>query len=100
MSKEMRNVKKYLSNKYEPRCEVCGRAFKLSELTGHHIVMKCKGGRINKKNILLACYHCHFDVINHIKYDTSEYWQLMWKSLEHRESEDIGNFPVPNCCER
>lgn len=97
MSKEMHNVKKYLYQKYGGRCEVCGKKFEFQRLTGHHIIMKCKGGRITRKNILLACYYCHFDVINHIKYNSIEYWSLMWQSLEHREPEDKGNFPNPNC---
>lgn len=100
MSKEMRNVKDYLCDKYGNRCEVCGKKFERCKLTGHHIVMRCKGGKITHKNILLACYFCHFDVINHIPYNSKEYWLLMFQSIEHREPEDIGDFPIPNCCDR
>jgi 5-methylcytosine-specific restriction endonuclease McrA len=85
MSKEMRNVKERLYQKYGTYCEVCGKKFKKTELTGHHIVMRCKGGKITEGNILIACWHCHFDVINHLKYDSKEYWDLMRKSLEHRK---------------
>lgn len=96
MSREMHSVKSYLFARYGCYCEVCGRKFKPNELTGHHIIMKCKGGKINRHNIMLACHHCHFVVINSIPYNTKEYWRLMWKSLAHRDPEDIGNFPYSN----
>lgn len=85
MSKEMHNVKERLYAKYGTFCEVCGKKFNKSKLTGHHIVMKCKGGEITEENILITCEHCHFDVINHIKYDSEEYWALMCRSLRHRK---------------
>ena len=81
----MRNIKERLYQKYGTYCEVCGKKFEKTELTGHHIIMKCKGGKITEDNILIACWHCHFDVINHIKYDSEEYWELMCKSLRHRK---------------
>lgn len=84
MSKEMHAMKEYLYSKYGQRCEVCGKEFSKAELTGHHIIMKCKGGAITEENILLACYHCHFVVINNMKYNSKEYLELMCKSLEHR----------------
>ena len=84
MSKEMYRMKNRLYAKYGTRCEVCGKEFSAAELTGHHIIMKCKGGKIIEDNILIACYHCHFVVINSMEYDTTEYWNLMHKSLEHR----------------
>lgn len=87
MSKEMRAVKDYLIVEYGCRCEVCGREFERRELTGHHIIMKSKGGPITVDNILLACCNCHFGRINHMKYDSKEYWELMDKSLEHRKGE-------------
>lgn len=85
MSKEMKVVKENLYSKYGTRCEVCGKEFSRAELTGHHIVMRCKGGKITEKNILLACHHCHFVVINSIPYNSKEYWELMEKSLQHRK---------------
>lgn len=84
MSKEMQKVKSRLFAKYGTKCEVCGKEFKKKELTGHHIIMKCKGGAITEENILLACYHCHFVVINNMVYNSKEYLELMRKSLEHR----------------
>ena len=87
MSKEMKVVKERLFAKHGMRCEVCGRILKRRELTGHHIIMKCRGGKITEDNILIACYDCHFGWINHIKYDSEEYWELMNKSLEHRNNE-------------
>lgn len=93
MSREVHVVKEYLYKKYGCRCEVCKRAFSRNELTGHHIIMKCVGGMATKTNILIACHHCHFTVINNIPYNTEEYWRLMHKSLEHRNPEDIGFFP-------
>lgn len=85
MSKEMSRTKEKLFNKYGCRCEVCGKEFKKNRLTGHHIIMRCKGGRISEENILIVCYNCHFGIINHIEYDSTEYWELMNKSLEHRK---------------
>lgn len=85
MSKEMRVVKELLFDKYGCRCEVCGRKFNKDKLTGHHIIMRCKGGKVTEDNILIACYNCHFGIINHIEYDSNEYWELMNKSLEHRK---------------
>ena len=85
MSKEMKAVKEYLYSKYGQRCEVCGKEFRKSELTGHHIIMRSKGGEISEDNILIACHKCHFGVINHIEYDSEEYWELMNKSLAHRK---------------
>lgn len=93
MSRDVSLTKNYLYGKYGYYCEVCKRRFEPKELTGHHIIMKCKGGSANVKNILIACYHCHFVVINSIKYNSREYWRLMNKSLAHRDPEDIGNFP-------
>ena len=78
-------VKRLLFRKYGCKCEVCGRDFNASELTGHHIIMRCKGGEISEENILIACRNCHFNIINHINYDSEEYWALMNKSLEHRK---------------
>lgn len=85
MSKDVKAVKERLYEKYGLRCEVCGKEFKRSELTGHHIIMKSRGGKATEDNILIACYHCHFGIINHIKYGSDEYWQLMNASLEHRK---------------
>lgn len=85
MSKDMKTVKNALFLKYGCICEVCGEKFDKNELTGHHIIMRCKGGKITEQNILITCHHCHFDVINHMKYDSKEYWELMQKSLAHRK---------------
>lgn len=85
MSKEMKAMKEYLYSKYGTRCEVCGKEFRKSELTGHHIIMRSVGGEITEDNILIACYNCHFGRINYIEYDSEEYWELMVKSLEHRK---------------
>ena len=85
MSKQMRVVKDKLYAKYGKRCEVCGEKFKKEKLTGHHIVPKSFKGEISEDNILIACEHCHFNVINKIEYDTKEYWELMHKCLEHRK---------------
>lgn len=85
MSREMKAMKNYLFDKYGLRCEVCGKEFSTAELTAHHIIMKCKGGKITEDNILIACCNCHFGRINHIEYDSDEYWELMNKSLEHRK---------------
>ena len=93
MSREMRCVKEYLFKKYGCRCEVCKRSFKPKELTGHHIIMKSKGGKVKNTNILIVCYYCHFVLINSMKYNSKEYWTLMRQSLEHRNPEDKGNFP-------
>lgn len=86
MSKEMRVVKDKLYQKYGKVCEVCGKKFKKEQLTGHHIIMRCVGGKITEDNILIACYGCHFGVINTIEYDSDEYWALMNASLAHRKS--------------
>ena len=86
MSKEMRIIKDKLYRKYGKRCEICDNTFKKEQLTGHHIIMRCKGGKITEDNILIACYNCHFGTINHIQYDSKEYWELMNKALEHRKS--------------
>lgn len=88
MSKQMHAVKDKLYAKYGKYCEVCGKKFKANKLTGHHVIMKSRGGEISEKNILIACEHCHFEVINKIKYDSQEYWDLMNKSLEHRKESD------------
>lgn len=85
MSKEMKAVKETLFSKYGCKCEVCGKKFNKDKLTGHHIIMRCKGGEISEENILITCYNCHFGVINHMEYDSKEYWELMRKSLEHRK---------------
>ena len=87
MSKQMQSVKESLYRKYGLRCEVCGRELKRKELTGHHIVPKRIGGEISEKNILIACYECHFGRINYIEYNSEEYWELMEKSLRHRTEE-------------
>ena len=84
MSSKMRTIKDKLYTKYGKRCEVCGEKFKKDKLSGHHIIMKSKGGEITEDNILIACYNCHFGVINKIQYDSEEYWELMKKCLEHR----------------
>ena len=85
MSKEMKAVKEYLYSKYGTRCEICGKEFSRAELTGHHIIMRSKGGKITENNILIACCNCHFGKINHIPYDSEEYWALMHKALQHRK---------------
>ena len=85
MSKELRAIKEQLYMKYGMRCEVCGRQFSKSKLTGHHIIEKCRGGKITEDNILIACYHCHFVVINNMVWGSEEYWKLMNQSLEHQK---------------
>jgi hypothetical protein len=80
----MYEIKEVLYGKYGVRCEVCGEYFDRRELTGHHIKMKKYSGKITEDNILIACKRCHFERINHIKYDTPQYWELMTKSLRHR----------------
>ena len=83
---KMREMKEYLYSLYGMRCEVCGKEFPRDQLTGHHIIEKSHGGEISEDNILTACCNCHFGVINHIKYDSDEYWELMNKCLEHRKN--------------
>ena len=85
MSKKMHTIKDKLYAKYGKRCEVCGKKFKADKLTGHHIIMKSRGGEISESNILIACEHCHFEVINKMNYDSKEYWDLINKALEHRK---------------
>ena len=85
MSREMRAMKEYLFDKYGTKCEVCGKEFSKAELTGHHIIMRSKGGKITEDNILIACYNCHFGRINHMKYNSKEYLELMQQSLAHRK---------------
>lgn len=87
MSSKMRIVKDKLYAKYGKRCEVCGKKFKKEKLSGHHIVPKSHNGEISEDNILIACYNCHFGVINKIEYDSEEYWELMNKCLAHRKNE-------------
>ena len=87
MPKQMRAVKERLYSKHGCRCEVCKKEFKKDELTGHHIIMRCKGGKITEGNILIACKNCHFKVINKLEYDSEEYWDLMNDCLEHRKKE-------------
>lgn len=87
MPKRMQEVKESLYQKYGTRCEVCGEKFPRRKLTGHHIIPKRFKGEITEENILIACYNCHFGKINHIEYDSEEYWSLMEKSLEHRTEE-------------
>ena len=84
MAREVRAMKEYLYSKYGQRCEVCGKEFEKDKLTAHHIIMKSRGGEVTEDNILIACCNCHFGTINHIEYDSDEYWELMRKSLAHR----------------
>lgn len=86
MPKEMKRMKDKLYQKYGKYCEICGKKFKKEQLTGHHIIMRSKGGKVTEDNILITCYNCHFGTINHIPYDSKEYWDLMNKALEHRKS--------------
>ena len=95
MSRQTKAVKEYLFDKYGYYCEVCKKRFKRSALTGHHIIMKSKGGEASIENILIACHYCHFVVINDLEYDSEEYWELMYRALKHRSPEDIGKFPFP-----
>ena len=88
MAGEMRIVKDSLFAKYGLRCEVCKKEFSEEELTGHHIIMQCRGGPTTEKNVLLACVKCHFEVINKIEYGTEEYWELMNECLKHRQKEE------------
>ena len=75
---------------YSKYCRKCGtklpynKEFEKDKLTAHHIIMKSRGGEVTEDNILIACCNCHFGTINHIKYDSDEYWELMRKSLAHR----------------
>lgn len=87
MPKEMKIIKERLYSKYGQKCEVCGKEFGKADLTGHHIIEKCRGGKISEDNILITCYHCHFAVINHMQWGSDEYWDLMYHSLEHRKSD-------------
>ena len=88
MSKKMHTIKDKLYAKYGKYCEVCGKKFRKDKLTGHHIIMKSRGGEISEDNILIACEQCHFEVINKMEYDSEEYWELMRKSLEHRREKE------------
>jgi 5-methylcytosine-specific restriction endonuclease McrA len=81
----MYEMKEQLYAKYGQRCEVCNRYFKKSELTGHHIVERSKGGKISETNILIACKKCHFQRINKMQYNSPEYLELMAHALSHRK---------------
>lgn len=85
MPKDIRIIKERLYSKYGLYCEVCKKKFKKSELTGHHIIERHIGGKTTEENILIACYHCHFGIINNMKWGSKEYWDLINKSLEHRK---------------
>ena len=90
MSKEISKIKERLYRKYGCKCEVCKKKFNKNKLTAHHIIMRSKGGEDTEENLLIRCYNCHFGVINHMEYDSDEYWELMNKSLAHR-TEDCSN---------
>ncbi len=85
MSREMWAMKQYLFQEYGQRCEVCRKEFDKDKLTGHHIIMKSKGGEISEDNILIVCYNCHFGRINHMQYNSNEYWKLMNECLRQRK---------------
>lgn len=85
MSKEMWAMKQYLFQQYGQRCEVCGKEFEQNQLTGHHIIMRSKGGEISEDNILIVCCNCHFNKINRMDYNSKEYWKLMNECIRHRK---------------
>ena len=76
-------VKQYLLATYGKYCWLCMRKFDSKKLTIHHIVPFHISGTTNIKDSMILCEHCHFEVVNKVKYGTKEYDELMAKARKN-----------------
>ena len=72
-----RLVKQQLFEKYGYRCWLCNEEKHKDKLTLHHIHQICFTHNTTFEDFMILCCDCHFGVVNKIKYDSEEYWDLM-----------------------
>lgn len=73
-------VKQYLLKTYGRYCWLCMEKFDTKELTIHHVIPFHISRTTTVKDSMILCEHCHFDVVNKVKYGTKEYDELMAKA--------------------
>jgi len=84
--KNMKPIKDELYAEHGHVCWLCGKKFKKGKLTGHHAIPYRDCHCTTKDNVLIACQHCHFKIINNLPYPSREYDSVMQKMRDFRDN--------------
>lgn len=80
-----RAVKDVLYETHGHYCWLCTKKFPAQKLTLHHIKPRAFKGQTTLANGMILCQNCHFNIVNRIKYNTTEYWEVMDEALKNAE---------------
>ena len=79
-----RHVKQRLFDDYGYVCWLCDKEKPREKLTLHHIHQFCYTHSTTYEDSMILCEGCHFGIVNKIKYNSKEYWELMNEILEKK----------------
>ena len=77
-------VKQQLFYEYGCVCWLCNEEKPKEKLTLHHIHQFCYTHLTTYEDSMILCWDCHFGIVNKIKYDSDEYWNLMNEILKKK----------------
>lgn len=77
-------IKQRLFDDYGYVCWLCDKEKTREKLTLHHIHQFCYTHTTTYDDSMILCCDCHFGIVNKIKYNSKEYWQLMNEILEKK----------------
>ena len=77
-------IKQQLFDDYGYVCWLCDVEKPREKLTLHHIHQFCYTHSTTYEDSMILCCDCHFGIVNRIKYDSKEYWELMDAILEKK----------------
>lgn len=76
-------VKQQLLMTYGRYCWLCMKRFDTKRLTLHHVIPFHISKTTTFKDSMILCEHCHFEVVNKVKYGSKEYNELMAKARKN-----------------
>ena len=76
-------VKQQLLTMYGKRCWLCLEKFDVKKLTLHHVIPFHISKTTTLKDSMILCEHCHFEVVNKVRYGSEEYNRLMAKARKN-----------------
>ena len=83
-----KQVKQRLFDDYGFVCWLCDKEKPREKLTLHHIHQFCYTHSTTYEDSMILCESCHFGIVNKIKYNSKEYWQLMNSILDKKRKDD------------
>lgn len=72
-------VKQQLLIDYGNMCWFCHRRYSRNQLTLHHVHQFKDTHKTTYNDSMILCQDCHFNVVNKVRYNSSEYWDMMKK---------------------